>query len=177
MLLPERRVAAQARLRHPPVPGVVSEAPQDNPLVALPFGQSEGAGPDQIWGLEGVFRPAHDLLWHDGEQGDGVGHRAEKGALRLLQRDPYGERIDDADGLDGVHVAPAYTVLHEAVDGGLHVVGGHGLAVVELHAGPQLERVLQTIIADRPTLGELGNHAVVLADRHESFEDMGRDLP
>ena len=171
-----RAVAAEPGRGHPAVARVVVEPLEGDLLVPDPLGEAERPGADELRRLDRLLGVLDELLRHDREEGHRVGHRAEERALRLLQRDPYGQRIDDRDGLDGSEIATPRPELHEAVDGGLDVVGGDGAAAVELDPRAQLERVVGPVRAHVPALGELRDHPVVLADRDQPLEHVRREL-
>ena len=105
-------------------------------------------------------------------------HIVEEGALRVLQRHLDGRRVDDLDRVDRREQALlriGRIVGARAVEREFHVVGVEVAAVVEFHAGVQLERIGLAVVGDRPAFGERRQHFAVRADAGQALEDVGVD--
>ena len=111
--------------------------------------------------LVAVVADLLDVLLGDdpaGPGGTGPVERHEVGP-RLLEAEP------DAPGIGRLHRRDLFLEgLGEdapvALEGELHVLGGHDLAVVELHALAQHELVHEPVGRDAPGLRQTGRHAL-----------------
>ena len=65
--------------------------------------------------------------------------------------------------------------VQDGVVGELDVVGRQGLAVVPLHAGPELEGVDLAVGGDAPALRQLRDHLHLVVDGHQAVEDVLQD--
>jgi len=105
---------------------------------------------------------------------------------RLAQREPHAGRPDDGDL---AHLLVQQLALG-ALEAELHVLGGERIAVVELHAFPQLELVDALVRTHRPRLRQArrqhlaghGLHEGVVQrvehpERREDADDLGRIEP
>ena len=95
-----------------------------------------------------------------------IGELGEQRREGLLEVELHGQRVDDLDGVDRGELGLAERALHvhvplEAVLGGL---GGERLAVVELHAGPELDRDGLAVGRGLGAECELGHDARFLVD-------------
>src|SRR6185503_9690820 len=61
----------------------------------------------------------------------------------------------------------ACRLLEQPLEGELDIVAGELLAVVELHALPELERPGELVVRERPGFGELGLDRHCLVEAHE----------
>lgn len=125
----------------------------------------------QLWNLNG---PKADRLFLVGvgclrRDDDRVAptHIVEEGTLRVLQRDLDRRRIDHLDRIDGGEQALLRVdgvVGTGAVEREFHVVGVEIGAVMEFHAGVELEGVGLAVIGNGPAVGEIRQHLAVRAD-------------
>ena len=131
---------------------------------------------------ETVVPDLRQVFLGDDDPGAGGRRPVERHEVRPrgIQPEAHGERIDD---LDRAHAslellgAGAFVALEAE----LHVLGGEGIAVVELEPAAQLELVHEPVRALRPRFGKARAHLLVrerarerVVDRVERAE--GRDL-
>ena len=134
---------------------VVGVALEHEPLAERPFRQLEGAGADRV--LAEVGAVLVDLLL-----GHGVGevdrHDVEEGGVRPRQLEHDRVRIGHLDARDRAEEAGAGALrggVQHALDRILDVLGRQLAAVVELHAGAQLEGVGLPVGRDLVALGQV----------------------
>ena len=112
-----------------------------------------GAGADRRLLEAVVTDPLHVLLGHDPAGAGGRRVEGQEVGPRLLQPEAHPAGIDD---LDGGHPLLERLVGRAAIalEGELHVLAGHRLAVVEAHALAQHELVGEVVLRHRPRFGQ-----------------------
>src|SRR5262249_49352807 len=161
-----------------PIPGVGFEHDLYAGGVAHEF---VGAGADRVF-AEAVVADLGEVFLRNDDAG-GRGGRSVEGhevRPRVLELKADRERIDDVDLADASQefLGAGAAIALEAE---LYVLGGQGIAVVELEPTAQLELVGQPVSAFRPRLGEAVAHLVAGQRAHHRVVDgiehsEGRDL-
>ena len=148
-------------------------AHQDDRIAFLAFPEHERPGADRV-----LVVGRRGLGMHD----PGVAQRqaVEQEGVGRLQRHLHGRGIDHLDLVDvGVERLGGIGRIggEQPVEREFHDRRVERLAVVELHAGPQLEDVFLAVGRDRPALGEAGPDVAVAVDAAQRLEDgRRRDL-
>ena len=150
--------------------------------IALVLGQRDAVAFDAIGEDERTGADRVDLVVVGafGRDDDGVtpGEVVDQVAVRLLQRQLDGGRIDDLDGLDGgikglLGVQRALGI--DAIEGELDVLGVECAAVVEGDAFIELEGVGQPVLGNLPGLGERRDDGAIGGEARQALEDVGID--
>src|SRR5439155_11109737 len=153
---------------------IVLESDELDVAVGPVLDEAIGAGADVLVDRPGT-RGVDDFLRIDHRRW--LGQRIEQRARWLLEADDDGIRIL---GLDALHAGPddlAYGGdLPPALQRGHDVGGGQLLAVVELHATSQRDRMTQPAIAHGVTLGEHRNRVPRAVVREQRLVDVPHDL-
>ncbi len=118
---------------------VLVEGLQADDLVALPLHELPRSRPHRRGGPEGLIAHRLDvLLGHDREEDQSLEQEREG----LVGDDVDGLRVDHLDLLDGADIPVLGRLLRlvdDPVERVLHVLGGERVAIVKLHALPDLE--------------------------------------
>ncbi len=152
---------------------VVVEADHADVLVGLPLRELVGAGAHVLGDLHLGGELLRDLLRVD--RAEVVGHRErdQHDGRLLLELHLHGQGIDRAQLRDlGEERLAVDRLLAPAGERGDHVVGGHLLAVVELHPRPELEGVGEAVLADGVALREHRDRLVVAVEAEEPLVDV-----
>ena len=151
--------------------------------VVLIGGQGDVLGGDPLHELEGAgaHGVAGELLLGDavvvvGVDDGAVPQHVDEVAVGVLQVDGDGVVVHDVAAVhrEGGELHPG--LIAEALHGQLHIVGGEVVAVVELHALPQVEGVVQAVLRGLPVGGQHGHHLVVLVQGHQAVKDVGAEV-
>ena len=81
-------------------------------------------------------------------------------------------RFDRGDVVEHLEIDRAGRLVAAAIEGIFGVRRRHRLAVVELHAGPQVERIDEPVLALIEALGEARDHREVLVDGDDGVVDI-----
>ena len=130
-----------------------------------------------------TFSPVHDVPGWVGELREEVGLGSVDGEPQSVVVDHLqagelgGNAVDDVLGAHdvaqvGVGDRGCGAGIEGPLDGPLEVVRRHGLAVVELRVGAQVEGVHQPVGAHLPPLGYVGDQLQVGVDGHEAAEEL-----
>lgn len=151
---------------------IAVEADELDILVGLALLQHIGTGTDEF---------LHRLVLLFGRDDDRrrivEGKQRGQRRIGLLQRDRDGRRIDRGDLVDEAgHLLAARGNLHPAAKRGDDIFRGHVGIVVELDAGPELDRIGFAVGADlRQAFGQKRRDVPALVKGVERFENVLRD--
>jgi hypothetical protein len=167
------RLAAAVAVRLLVARLVVVEAHHADVLVGLPLRELVGAGAHVLGRLHLGRELLGDLLRVDGPEvvGDGERDEHDRGFLLQLHFNCVAVHRPQLGDLGEERLA-VVGLLAPAVERGHHVLGGHLLAVVELHTLAELEGVGEPVPADGVALGQHGDRLLVAVEAEEPFVDV-----
>ncbi len=130
----------------------------------------EGSGTDG--GLREIAVLLDLFLRHDRHRAGELGHQGGKGFAHRDLDGVGGRRLDAGDVDQEIALGRTAGRIFDPVEGVNDVVGGHFAAIVEFHAGAQFEVVDESVVADRPGLGEIGEDVGTFVELDETVVDL-----
>jgi hypothetical protein len=144
----------------------------------LPLDELEGPGAHRV--LRDALAAVLGKRRRRDDHGRGMRQVVDEGREGLAEREAHRARIDHlglGDVLVEVVALELVVGVGHAVEGRLHGFGVEGRAIVELHAGAQLDGVDQTILAHGVAGGQHRHHLHVLVEAVEPLvEGLGHRL-
>ena len=157
----------------PPLVPVVRIALHHHPVAGRPRLQDERPGADRIAVVVVALRLDRRRRLHD-VVCTGYGNDFRQVQRRIDEVIDDGQIIGHLETLDVGDIEGAAALVRRillAVEIPLHRLGVERRAVVELHAGPQLERPGLVVLGAGPRQRELGLHLAVVVEAGQRVED------